>query len=315
MYSFMLHRGEEPPVSGSRGSGTVFFGGCSLSCAYCQNAHFSQVGQQGAGGEAGEGAGGGPGGGRDGGGRGGGADGGGEADADIAEVVGPERVAAAMLALQKEGAHNINAVTAAHLVPGFLGALAIAAARGLSVPLVWNTSGYETEEALALLDGVVDVYLADARYGRDADAERLSGAPDYVAVNRAALREMLRQVGHLRVDERGIATGGLIVRHLVLPGGAAGSGEVAERLAADLGPGLFAGVMGQFIPAHRSARVGLGRRVTQAEYDDALGAFWDRGLRHGWAQSPEDTASDGYMAGTEIKRRRCPRLLPADGGG
>jgi putative pyruvate formate lyase activating enzyme len=250
--SWTLHPWEEPPISGSRGSGTIFFSGCTGRCLFCQNYPISQLG--------------------------------------AGNLVGVERLAEMMLELQSRGAHNVNLVTPTHFVPHVLAALLRAAEGGLQLPLVYNSSGYESVETLRLLDGVVDVYLPDAKYADDAVARRLSGLPRYVEANRAALREMYRQVGSdLALDEEGLAWRGLIVRHMVLPEGLAGTADVLAWIAARLSPRVHVSLMDQYFPAYRA--VGdpvLGRKVTFEEYLAALEAFDAAGLERGWRQSHED---------------------------
>ncbi len=250
--SWTLHPWEEPPISGSRGSGAIFFSGCMGRCRFCQNYPISQL--------------------------------------DAGNVVSIERLAEMMLELQGRGAHNVNLITPTHLTPHVLAALPPAVEGGLRLPLVYNSSGYEAVETLRLLDGVVDVYLPDAKYADDAVARRLSGLPRYVEVNRAALREMYRQVGHdLTLDEDGLVRRGLIVRHMVLPEGLAGTADVLAWIAAKLSPRVYVSLMDQYFPAYRA--VGdpvLGRKVTFEEYLAALEAFDAAGLERGWRQSHAD---------------------------
>ena len=246
--SWNLHRWEEPPLSGTRGSGTIFFSGCTGRCSFCQNYPISQLG--------------------------------------YGEVVDVQRLASMMLELQRKGAHNVNLVTPTHFVPQILAALIHAAKGGLRLPLVYNTSGYEREATLKLLDGIVDIWLPDAKYGDDATARHLSGFKDYVASNRAALREMHGQVGHeLTLDPNGIAVRGLIVRHMVLPDGLAGTPEVLTWLAKGLSSRVHVSLMDQYFPAHRAVHDSiLGRKTTPAEYQAALDAFDSAGLQRGWFQ-------------------------------
>jgi putative pyruvate formate lyase activating enzyme len=184
-----------------------------------------------------------------------------------------------MLDLQRLGCHNVNLVSPSHVVPQILAATQVAARAGLRLPLVYNTGGYDSLETLALLDGVVDIYMPDAKY---ADAEvgaRYSGVPDYPAVNQAALREIYRQVGDLAWDKQGIARRGLLVRHLVLPEGLAGSAAVIAFLA-DLSPHTAVNVMGQYRPCHEAYDLPpLDRRVSQIEVDEARRMARDAGLR------------------------------------
>ena len=245
--SWNRHPWEEPPISGTRGSGTVFFGGCSGRCRFCQNYPISQLG--------------------------------------VGREVEAGRLAEMMLELQRQGCHNINLVTGTHFVPQVLAALVLAAEQGLDIPLVYNCAGYEEIETLELLDGVVDIYLPDAKYADDENAREFSGFPGYVEANRAALREMYRQVGDLVVDEAGIATRGMIVRHMVLPGGIAGTPQVLHWIATELSPAVHVSLLAQYFPAHRA--IGhplLGRKLTWEEYDAACAAFEEAGLENGWLQ-------------------------------
>ncbi|NIV36866.1 MAG: radical SAM protein, partial [Anaerolineae bacterium] len=247
--SWNLHHWEEPPLSGTRGSGTIFFSGCTGRCTFCQNYPISQLGY-----------------------------------GDEVEI---QRLAGMMLELQRKGAHNINLVTPTHFVPQILAALVHATRAGLRLPLVYNTSGYEREETLKLLNGVVDVWLPDAKYADDTTALWLSGFRNYVHNNRAALREMYRQTGpELVLDSNGIGVQGMIVRHMILPEGLAGTPQVLDWLARELSPQVYVSLMDQYFPAHRALRDPvLGRKTTQAEYQAALDAFDTAGLRRGWFQS------------------------------
>jgi putative pyruvate formate lyase activating enzyme len=257
----MAHHGEEPPVSGSGGSGTVFFSGCTLACVYCLNHRFSQDGE-----------------GRD------------RSSAELARM---------LLSLEASGCHNANLVTPTHHLPAVLDALAIADEQGFRLPVVWNTSSYESPEALALLDGVVDIYLADLRYSLPGAARLGSGVDDYVEVSRAALRAMRDQVGTLTLDRDGVAARGLIVRHLVLPNGLAGTRDAMRFVAEELGRDTFVSLMAQYYPAHRASLVPeLARPITAAEWDEAQEAVADAGLANGWAQDLPLGRSP--IAGTEI---------------
>ncbi|ACD95798.1 radical SAM protein [Trichlorobacter lovleyi] len=242
-----LHRGEEPPISGSRGSGTIFFSGCTLSCLFCQNYPISQQ--------------------------------------NNGESISTAELAKRMLGLQKRGAHNLNLVTPTHWLPQFLAALWLAIPQGFQLPIVWNSSGYETVEALQLLDGVVSVYLPDMKYADDAQAIVLSNAPGYAATNRRAVTEMLRQVGQLQVDENGIAVQGLIIRHLVLPQARAGSAETLPWIARQLGPETHIALMSQYFPAWKATRTdGINRALSHDEYDAAVAVLEEAGLENGWVQ-------------------------------
>ncbi|MBC7260561.1 MAG: radical SAM protein, partial [Chloroflexi bacterium] len=246
--SWNAHPWEEPPISGTKGSGTIFFTYCTARCMFCQNYPISQLG--------------------------------------IGQQVTVQRLAEMMLELQARGCHNINFVTPTHFVPQILAALAIAVEGGLHLPLVYNSSGYDAVETLRLLDGVVDIYLPDAKYADDDVARRLSGFRGYVEANRAALKEMFRQVGaELLLDENGLALRGMIIRHMVLPEGLAGTQEVLAWIAHELSPSVHISLMSQYFPAHKT--VGdpvLGRKITEEEYFEALAAFDALGLERGWRQ-------------------------------
>jgi putative pyruvate formate lyase activating enzyme len=242
-----IHHGEEPPISGRRGSGTIFFSNCSLSCKFCQNFPISQLGNG--------------------------------TDITTAGLAGK------MLNLQAQRAHNINFVTPGHFLPQILAALSLAIGKGFDLPIVWNSSGYERVDALRLLDGIVDIYLPDMKYAGEEEAVRFSSAPGYREINRAAVAEMFRQVGHFRADEAGIAQRGLIIRHLVLPEGGAGTRETLAWIAEHLGHETHISLMKQYFPAHRAADTpGLQRKLTDEEYEDAVAALEENGLENGWVQ-------------------------------
>ncbi len=242
-----VHRGEEPPISGTRGSGTIFLSGCSLKCIFCQNFPISQLGN--------------------------------------GEEITTGEMATRMLRLQRQGVHNINFVTPTHYLPQILAALWLAIPKGFSLPIVWNSSGYEKVDALRLLDGVVHVYLPDMKYADESCAVEFSAAPGYRDCNRSAVKEMLRQVGHLQLDDDGIAQSGLIVRHLVLPGGTAGSRVTLGWIAEQLGTETHIALMNQYFPAHRAVSSGvLDRKIDDAEYDQAVAALEEFGLENGWVQ-------------------------------
>ena len=240
--SFGPHHGEEDPLRGTGGSGTIFFSWCNLRCLFCQNWEISWRG-------------------------------------DGAEVEA-EQLAAMMLSLQDQGCHNINFVSPSHVVAQILEALVIAAGAGLRLPLVYNTGGYDSPEALALLDGVIDIYMPDAKYEGSRLARKYSKVRDYVAVNRAALREMHRQVGDLTLDNHGVAQRGLLVRHLVLPNNQAETPEVLRFLADEISPDTYVNVMAQYRPCHRAGEFPeLSRRLSPSEYTDALACAQNAGLR------------------------------------
>jgi len=242
-----LHQGEEPPISGTRGSGTIFFSFCTLKCAFCQNWPISQKGN-------------------------------GE-ETDAAGLAGM------MLELKRRGAHNVNFVTPTHYMPRILEALVIAVESGFNLPIVYNTSGYEVVTALKLLDGIVDVYLPDMRYACDLQAKRYSKAKMYSSYNRAAVKEMYRQVGDLAVDGDGVAVRGLIIRHLVLPGGISGTEEVMKLISSELSKNVAISLMSQYFPAYKASDIPeLARKITADEYQAAVDIMEKYGLEEGWVQ-------------------------------
>ncbi|MGO0123570.1 radical SAM protein [Desulfothermobacter acidiphilus] len=242
VFSYGPHFGEESPLVGTFGSGTIFFTYCPLKCVYCQNYEISQLGE--------------------------------------GSPVSVEKLSRIMLHLQKQGCHNLNLVTPTHFVPHILAALFRASRQGFSLPVVYNTSGYEALETLALLDGIVDIYMPDYKYADGEIAAKYSGARDYPEVAKVALREMQRQVGDLKISEQGLAVRGLLVRHLVLPAGLAGTEQVMEFLAREISPNCFVNVMGQYYPAYRAREFPpLDRRPTSQEYRQALEAARRWGLR------------------------------------
>ncbi len=236
------HHGEEVPLRGWHGSGTIFFTRCTMRCVFCQNHDISQT--------------------------------------DNGDLLEPADLAEIMLRLQARGCHNINLVTPTHVVPQILAAVAVAARRGLRIPLVYNTGGYDSLAALRLLDGVVDIYLPDMKYGDPAVAQRYSKVPNYPAVNQAAVAEMHRQVGDLVLDAAGLATRGLLVRHLVLPHGLAGTATVLGFLADEISRDTYVNLMDQYHPAYRAARYPeIDRRVTPEEFRAAVEIAGAVGLR------------------------------------
>ncbi|NQS72805.1 MAG: radical SAM protein [Methanoculleus sp.] len=236
--SYSPHFGEEPPLVGMNGSGTIFFSGCNMRCEFCQNFEISQCG--------------------------------------VGYTVSCEDLAGMMLRLQERGCHNINFVSPTHVVPQILRAVAIAVDHGLTVPLVYNSGGYDTVDTLRLLDGVIDIYMPDAKYGRDDVAFELSHAQNYTSHMKAALVEMHRQVGDLVVRD-GLAVRGLIIRHLVLPENLANSEIVMKFIAEEVSRNSYVNVMAQYRPAWKVAEGGrspvlaaLQRPITTREYKYAI---------------------------------------------
>ena len=239
--SSFAHFGEESPLVGHRGSGTIFFAHCNLLCAFCQNHDISH-----------EGAG---------------------------EEIDIERLADVMIGLEKAGCHNINVVTPTHVTAQIVEALSLAASRGLRLPLVYNCGGYESVRTLKLLHDIVDIYMPDFKFWDARVARRFTGVKDYPLRAREALREMHRQVGDLVVDDRGIATRGILLRHLVMPGGLAGTRQIMRFVAHELSPGTYVNVMPQYHPC--GSVVGekdAGRRITGDEYREAVEAALEEGI-------------------------------------
>ncbi len=239
--SYGPHFGEEAPLVGRHGSGTIFFTSCNLRCVFCQNYTISQLGE--------------------------------------GSKIDNEELAGMMLSLQARGCHNINLVSPTHVVPYILDALELAAGMGLYLPLVYNSGGYDSVETLQLLDGIVDIYMPDMKYSDAKTAEELSGIKDYPSINKAAIKEMRRQVGDLEIDEEGIARRGLLVRHLVLPNRLAGTEEVMRFLAQEVSTNTYINIMAQYHPCHKAFDVPqLSRSVNHREFCEAINLAHQQGL-------------------------------------
>jgi putative pyruvate formate lyase activating enzyme len=240
--SYGPHFGEESPLVGRNGSGTIFFTYCHLRCIYCQNYSISQMGE--------------------------------------GSPLNSEQLATMMLGLQTRGCHNINLVSPSHVVPYILDALDVAAGRGLNLPLVYNSSGYDSVETLQMLDGIIDIYMPDMKYANEKTAEKLSGVKGYPAVNRAAVREMHRQVGDLQIDKDGVARHGLLIRHLVLPDGLAGTEETVRFIAREISADTYVNIMAQYHPEYRAHEVpAISRRLLASEFRVAINLAHRYGLR------------------------------------
>lgn len=239
--SYGPHLGEEDPLRGIQGSGTIFFTRCNLRCQYCQNHDISQT--------------------------------------DTGYEVEPKELAEIMLDLQDRGCHNINFVSPSHVVPQILCAVWIAAQAGLTIPLVYNTGGYDSLSSLILLDGVIDIYMPDMKYADSGIATQLSKIPDYPHLNQDAVKEMHRQVGDLEVDKRGIATRGLLVRHLILPENLAGTDQIVRFLAEEISTQTYLNLMDQYRPAYRAQQYPkINRPITRQEYNSAIHFAHEAGL-------------------------------------
>jgi len=240
--SYAPHFGEETPLVGTGGSGTIFLTNCNLLCVFCQNYEISHLGQ------------------------------GVEADAG--------QLSSMMLSLQRQGCHNINFVTPSHVVPQILAALPKAIEKGLTLPLVFNSSGYDALETLKLLEGVVDIYMPDFKFWARESGKLYAKAPDYAEVARNAIVEMHRQVGDLVLDDKGVAVKGLLVRHLVMPGGLDETEEILRFLAREVSVDTYVNVMDQYRPCGKANQFPpLDRRLTNDEYQEALRMARDAGLQ------------------------------------
>ncbi|HSW57009.1 MAG TPA: radical SAM protein [Dehalococcoidales bacterium] len=252
--SVCAHNGEEPALSGHRGSGTIFLGNCNMRCVYCQNYQISQ-----------------------------------DPQGQKTNTASLETLAERMLFLQNGlGCHNINFVSPTHFVPQIVKALLLAIPRGLTLPLVYNSGGYDALETIQALEGIVDVYLPDIRYSSDEAALKYSGVKDYVRHNRASIKEMYRQVGNLKTGEGGLAYRGLIIRHLILPENLASSGRSLRWVARELSPEVTMSVMSQYFPRHKARLYPeISRQINQAEYDSVVEVMEEEGLGNGWLQEME----------------------------
>ncbi len=239
--SYNAHFGEEAPLVGRHGSGTLFLSSCNLFCSFCQNYDISHLNE--------------------------------------GVEVAPDRIAAMMIELMERGCHNINFVTPTHVVAQILEALKPAIEHGLNIPLVYNSGGYESVETLRLLDGIFDIYMPDFKFWEDRWSETFCNAPDYRDVARAAIREMHRQVGDLVVDGEGIAVRGLLIRHLVMPNGVAGTDNIMNFLAKEISSDTYVNVMDQYRPCgHANKDPVINRRLTSQEYREAVDAAKKAGL-------------------------------------
>jgi putative pyruvate formate lyase activating enzyme len=247
------HYGEEPPISGTRGAGTIFFSSCNLKCIYCQNYQISH-----------------------------------DVSGDRTDIEDLSRI---MLNLQGQGCHNIEPVTPTPQIPGIMEALSIARRKGLRLPLVYNCGGYENPEVLKLLEGMVDIYLPDFKYGTENEAFALSGAKDYPRYALESIKEMMRQVGDSLWEDEGIAKRGIVIRHLILPGFIMNSLEVIRLIKTHLSPSVPLSIMSQYtpIPAVKD-HPHLGRRITRAEYEHVINYALDMGFENIYTQDVDDRA-------------------------
>jgi putative pyruvate formate lyase activating enzyme len=248
--SYNLHHGEEPPLSGGSGSGTIFLSNCSLFCKYCQNYPISQYGN--------------------------------------GRTISIDECKNMMLNLQSREADNINFVTPDHMLPMILIALGQAKKKGLKIPIVYNCSGYQRLDILRQLDGIIDIYLADMRYNDNDMALKYSGCHNYVEINRLAIKEMYHQVGNLKFDNKNLAQSGILIRHLVLPENISGSEGIFKFLAKEVSKEVYVSLMSQYFPAYKAPQdEKIHRRITVEEFHRTVEAFYDAGLEFGYIQEME----------------------------
>ncbi len=239
------HFGEEPPLVGYQGSGTIFLTNCNLHCTFCQNYDISFEGR--------------------------------------GTPVTLQQLAEQMIYLQESGCHNINFVTPTHYVPQIVSALPMAVERGLRLPVVYNCGGYESLEVIKLLEDIVDIYMPDTKFAQTDPASKYCKTPDYPQVVKSALREMHRQVGDLAVDDRGIAVRGLLIRHLVMPEGLAGTGELMKFIHDEISPDSYVNIMAQYRPAYRANEFPeINRRISTQEFKEAVALAREIGLKRGF---------------------------------
>ncbi len=245
--SLSAHFGEEPPLVGWNGSGTIFFTNCNLWCLYCQNYEISHLKR--------------------------------------GEVISVTQLAEAMISLQQLGCHNINLVTPTHFTPQIIEALSLAVDKGLVIPIVYNSGGYESVETLKLLDGIIDIYMPDIKYSDNAHARKYTGAKDYWEVVKKAVIEMHRQVGDLKINTFGVAEKGLLIRHLVLPNKKAGSKNVIDFIAKEICIDSYVNIMDQYRPSFKAYQYPeLNRYITSEEYDDVIQYAETMGLHRGFGK-------------------------------
>jgi putative pyruvate formate lyase activating enzyme len=246
--SAITHHGEEPPISGSKGSGTIFFSHCNMRCVYCQNYQISQEFE--------------------------------------GQIISVERLSELMLELQNKNCHNINLVSPTIWIPQIIKAASIAIKNGLEIPFVYNTGGYDNPVVIKMLEGIIDIYMPDIRYSRDSEAEKYSSAKDYVKFNRKSIIEIYRQAGDLILDaSNGVAVKGLLIRLLVLPNNIGGIKETLEFIKNELSANVYLSIMAQYHPEYKACSYPeLSRRITSKEYYGVVNYAEKLGFTNGWTQ-------------------------------
>lgn len=251
--SYTLHHGEEPLLSGSRGTGNIFFGNCNLRCIYCQNYEISQNWKE-----------------------------------EEKNTISSEKLSEIMLELQSKGAHNIGLVSPTHFVPAILKSLLTAIEKGLNLPVIYNSNGYDSVETIKLLDGIIDIYLPDCKYGSDEYGKKYSNAEEYFTHSKDAIKEMYRQTRHDLIIEDDVVVRGLIIRHLVLPNGLSDAENVFKFIAGELSPETYVSLMAQYYPVNKaSSEILLDRRLRETEYLKAIELLEKYKLNKGWIQEME----------------------------
>lgn len=237
------HFGEEEELVGRYGSGTIFFSHCNLACVFCQNYEISYCGE--------------------------------------GQEISPKELSEIMLHLQNKKCHNINLVSPGHIVPQIAEAIYMAAKRGLNIPIVYNTNGYDLTDTLKLLDGIIDIYMPDIKFGNDSTAQKYLGVKQYYTIAKAAAKEMYRQVGNLTVNDSNIAYKGLLIRHLVMPENLAATEKIMRFISEEISPDTYVNIMAQYYPAHRASEYKeLKRRITKQEFEAAIKTAENAGLRN-----------------------------------
>jgi putative pyruvate formate lyase activating enzyme len=245
--SINIHSGEEPPISGYKGAGNIFFTNCNLRCKFCQNYPISQFG--------------------------------------YGKEIGIKELAEKMLGLQGKGAHNINLVTPSHFHPHILAAIYFARYNGLNIPIVYNCNGYESVDSLNLLDGIIDIYLPDMKYSDDNMAYKYSYVYGYCEVNREAIKEMFRQVGNLVTSDDGIAVRGVIIRHLILPNNISGTRNVIKFIVNNISRNIFLSIMTQYFPAYKGVDDKyINRKISNKEFIEVMNILNECNINNGWIQ-------------------------------
>jgi len=265
--SAMPHHGEEPPISGYSGSGTIFFSYCNMKCVYCQNYQISQECE--------------------------------------GQVISQEKLASLMLELQQMGCHNINFVSPTIWIPQIINALYIAKNKGLKVPLVYNTGGYDSAKIIKMLDGIIDIYMPDARYSSDEMAQKYSDVKNYVKNNRESLKEMYRQVGELKLNSKGVAEKGLLIRLLVLPDNIGGIKKTLNFIKNELSTDVYLSIMAQYHPAYKAYNFAeLSRRITSKEYFEIVKYAEKSGFSSGWTQDYISLSGEEDLFRPDFKRKK-----------